>query len=495
MTKKGIVQFWNQMSLKRKLYTIILSMGGIMVIAILANIQIMYSFVGDVKILMDDNLSSYKFQEALGNEIQSFSDLMRDRSVSNDASFQEAVKQTKDVLNQLPFEYSQIGEERYAITWNIKNAYEQYQIKLENLLLMDLKEKNYIAELYKVYDMQNYLKEYTARLMKEVFDGGSTYYEDSILVLRRMPYIVVVSSMVALAIFIFITRVLTRDIIIVLSDLVKVSKSIEKNDFSVVDVAWNGQDEIGQLVYAFNKMKHSTRDYVRTLEEKRAIEEILYLQELEKTNLERKFSEAQLQLVKSQLNPHFLFNTLNMITRMAQIEEAKVTEEMLIALSNLLRYSLRTTSPFAPLNQELKVIRDYMYIQEKRFGKRISWEIEENTKNDMIELPVFLLQPLVENAVIHGISMKEVGGNIKVSIRQEEEQLFICVEDTGLGMSSERLNQIRSAIKKRSTNEKIGLGLGNIYQRITAYYEQGDVLVDSIEGEGTSIQIILGPRI
>jgi Predicted signal transduction protein with a C-terminal ATPase domain len=493
MVKKGLIQFWNQMSLKRKLYTIILSMGGIMIIAILANIQIMYSFVGDVKVLMDDNLSSYKFQEALGNEIQSFSDLMRDRTMNNNILFREASKQTQDILNQLPFKYSQIGDERYAITWNIKNAYEQYQVNLEKLLLMDLEEEDYITELYKIYDMQKYLKDYTIRLMKEVFDSGSTYYEESILVLRRMPYIVVVSSMVALAIFILLTRVLTKNIIMVLSNLVKASKSIEKNDFSVTDVEWTGQDEIGQLVYAFNKMKHSTKDYVRALEEKRAIEEVLYLQELEKTNLERKFSEAQLQLVKSQLNPHFLFNTLNMIARMAQIEEAKISEEMLIALSNLLRYSLRTTSPFAPLNQELKVIRDYMYIQEKRFGKRISWEIEEDISSDLIELPVFLLQPLVENAVIHGISMKEVGGNIRVCIRQEEEQLFICVEDTGLGMSCERLEQIRDAIKTRG--QKIGIGLGNIYQRITAYYEQGDVLVESVEGEGTSIKIILGKRI
>lgn len=126
--------------------------------------------------------------------------------------------------------------------------------------------------------------------------------------------------------------------------------------------------------------------------------------------VEQRFSFAQLQLLKSQLNPHFLFNTLNMITLMAQLEEAPVSEEMLVAMSNLLRYSLRTTEPFAPLNQELKIVEDYMYIQKKRFGERVSWDIDCNIKTDQIEVPVFLLQPLVENAVIHGISRKENGG-------------------------------------------------------------------------------------
>ena len=239
---------------------------------------------------------------------------------------------------------------------------------------------------------------------------------------------------------------------------------------------WGGTDEIGRLVSAFNKMKHATKDYVIATEEKRQMEETLYRHELERAELEKRFSMAQLQLIKSQLNPHFLFNTLNMMTRMAQMEEAPVTEEMLVAIGNLLRYSLRTSSAFEPLEQELKVVKDYMYIHQMRFGDRFRWEISCDRALYQEEVPVFMLQPLVENAVIHGISEKENGGSIHIKIKKNGDILWISVEDTGNGMSREKLASIRHAMETKGTG--LGIGLGNIYRRISAYYEYGKVSID-----------------
>lgn len=227
-------------------------------------------------------------------------------------------------------------------------------------------------------------------------------------------------------------------------------------------------------------MKNSIGSYEQVLEEKRILEEKLFQKELE--------------LLKSQLNPHFLFNTLNITRRMAQMEEAMVTEEMLLAISALLRYSLRTSEPFTSLDRELKIVKDYMYIQEKRFGSRISWEIDCQADEKQVEVPVFLLQPLVENAVIHGISMKEDGGKIKIWIRQEDELLHISVEDSGMGMKKEKLQQLQNAIEQNSWEAGSGLGLGNLYRRISAYYEQGDLLLDSKEEEGTTVRLNLGRR-
>lgn len=492
MLKKRLISFWNELSLKTKLYMIMISVGVLMTVAILVNASVIYGFIGDVKVLMDDNLSSYKFQEALKQEADDFEKLIRNNTSENEKKFVQSCEVTQKNLRAIPYDYRLTGEARYAITWNIKNSYEEYKKQRDKVLFMRSNETGYIKELYKTYQMQDYIQDYAARLMKEVLDGGNIYYEERVVFLKRFPYVICISGLLALTLFFYLTGMLTKNIITVLSDLVHASKGIEKNDFTVRDVKWEGKDEVGQLVYAFNKMKHSMQDYVHTLEEKREVEEKLHKQELEQTKLEQRFSEAQLQLIKSQLNPHFLFNTLNMIFRMTQIEEAPTSQEMLRVLSNLLRYSLRTTAPFAPLNQELRIVEDYMYIQEKRFGDRISWKIECDVQTQMIELPVFLLQPLVENAVIHGISMKEDGGSIKIAIKQNMEQLYIEVSDTGLGMKLEKLEQIRSAIKQRGKG--VGIGLGNIYRRISAYYEHGEVQVDSRENEGTRIQIILGRR-
>jgi sensor histidine kinase YesM len=340
--------------------------------------------------------------------------------------------------------------------------------------------------------MQKYLDTYATRLTKIVLMVGNDYYEVQVSALKRMPYLLVAISLMAFVVLIILLRFITGSIVKTVVQLANVSGRIERNDFSSPDVHWDGNDEIGQLVSAFNKMKSSTENYVIATEEKRQVEEKLYRHELERTELEKRFSMAQLQLIKSQLNPHFLFNTLNMMTRMAQMEDAPVTEEMLVAVGNLLRYSLRTSNTFEPLEQELKVVRDYMYIQQMRFKDRFRWEINCDRVLYSEEVPVFLLQPLVENAVIHGISEKESGGEIHINIKKSGENLWISIMDTGKGMDPERLHAIRNAMETKGTG--LGMGLGNIYRRISAYYEYGKVTINSTENVGTVVEIEFGQK-
>jgi len=174
------------------------------------------------------------------------------------------------------------------------------------------------------------------------------------------------------------------------------------------------------------------------------------------------------------------------------MEEAPVTEEMLVSIGNLLRYSLRTANAFEPLEQELKVARDYMYIQKMRFGDRLTWNIDCEEDLYKEEVPVFILQPLLENAVIHGISEKENGGSIFISIRKQKELLHILVSDTGRGMDPVKLAGIRNAIE--TEGKGLGIGLGNIYRRISSYYEYGKVTIDSTLDQGTEVIIVFGGK-
>lgn len=492
MVKRRLTDSWYGLSLKRKLYVLMISVTTFMAAAILLNIKVSYVFIDDVRQLMDDNLASYKFQESFGVEADVFADLVRDWSAENEQRFLTASRTTQETMDKMPYNYSKIGEDRYAITWSIRNSYAEYQKQRDKTIALKGSGQGYIAELYKTYQMQNYLQTYANRLTKIVLDEGNDYYGMKAQSLQQMPYILTIISCLSLGILFFLLRTMMGSIVNIVLKLVEVTVGIEKNNFSVPDVSWKGQDEIGQLVSSFNKMKHGMRDYLLTLEEKRAIEEQLHQKELERANLEQRFSMAQLQLVKSQLNPHFLFNTLNMIARMAQMEEAPISTEMLVALSNLLRYSLRTTEAFAPLNQELKIVEDYMYIQEKRFGDRIQWTVDCQIQPEEVEVPVFLLQPLVENAVIHGISSKESGGHIEIKIQKEGGILKITVADDGVGMNEEKLQQIRSA--SRQSGSGLGIGLGNIHRRIAVYYEQGEVRIDSQEGAGTVVTMIFGDR-
>lgn len=135
----------------------------------------------------------------------------------------------------------------------------------------------------------------------------------------------------------------------------------------------------------------------------------------------------ELNLLKNQINPHFLFNTLNIIAGMANLEGAQTTEEMIRALGSLFRYNLKTPEEKVYLEQELKVISDYMFLQKMRFGDRITYQIDCQTDAEAVMIPTFTFQPLVENAIIHGLVSKEEGGRILIRIRERNGMIRMTV--------------------------------------------------------------------
>ena len=130
-----------------------------------------------------------------------------------------------------------------------------------------------------------------------------------------------------------------------------------------------------------------------------------------------------------------------------------------------------------------------MYIQQMRFGDRIHFEIECDVDEEEVKIPTFILQPLVENAVIHGLSKKEEGGNIHIRIWENGEDLEISVKDTGMGMSKEKLEEVRARMEEDYAHSNIGLG--NIYRRIKLIHPGSEMNMKSIEGIGTEINITI----
>ena len=213
----------------------------------------------------------------------------------------------------------------------------------------------------------------------------------------------------------------------------------------------------------------------------------------EKKRNRRQLEAVRLQLLKNQINPHFLFNTLNMIAGTAQIEDAAATEKMIQALSRLFRYNLKSTASVMPLERELKVVQDYMYLQQMRFGKRVQYETGCDPETMEILVPSFMLQPLVENAVKHGISARSKGGRIVVRTWKQGQRLWISVADTGEGIDEDKLEKIKRALKE-GDGSGVGIGLGNIARRLKAMYEDGEVRIESRKGCATVVQLAFTPE-
>lgn len=175
--------------------------------------------------------------------------------------------------------------------------------------------------------------------------------------------------------------------------------------------------------------------------------------------LEKRLSQAQLKALQMQMEPHFLFNTLNAVTSLVELKRNKEASETLAHLNTILRKTLQRSAPEKiPFAQELQVVESYLAIQQVRFADRLSVKIE--TTPDALEglVPCFLLQPIIENAILHGISRLEGEGLLETSVERVGDKLRLCVRDNGPGLSC------------ASSNAGHGIGMRNTQERLSYFY-------------------------
>jgi two-component system, LytTR family, sensor kinase len=186
----------------------------------------------------------------------------------------------------------------------------------------------------------------------------------------------------------------------------------------------------------------------------------------EKQKFEEKAEKAELKTLGAQINPHFLFNTLNSITRMAFLENSPNTEEMIYCLSDLLRYNIKQNEEFPTIDSELQNIKRYLFIQCIRYKDRIKYSIDVPDESLGFRIPSMILQPIVENAIIHGLEPKIEGGTIYISGEVKNNNLKIIVKDTGVGISSKKIREIHST----DTKPHMGLGFHGSHHRLNTYF-------------------------
>jgi sensor histidine kinase YesM len=480
---------WLTTSLRRKLgiYTavVVLVMG----LSAAFNINLMNYALDSFSYIMRDNARCHDFQTAIDAEAEAFENYARTRNKENHDDYVAAKQYTRRSLGLLPESYHVTGSERYARIWNIKNAYETYSKAQEVVLDLDTDDPDFVPKLYEVYTMQDYLQSYARRLLQMTMLAGDEQYQTSTTFYQNAPYLIVLFSMVMILLSVIVTRQLSKAWLDPLGKLVMSTKKIAVNDYSGEDVVVENRDEMGEMVQAFNKMKHATKGYIDSLMDNYEMSEKLHEEEMERIQTEKRLEDARMELLKSQINPHFLFNTLNTISCMAKLEDAEVTDHMITSMSNLFRYNLKTQEQIVPLFQELKVVEDYIYIQKMRFGSRIGFRSDISVDDTHTTIPAFTLQPLVENAFIHGLSKKEQGGTIVLRVWKNDGVLTVSVSDTGLGMTQERRKELLEALNESSSTARIGIGLGNICKRIHSLYPGSEMQIYSREGCGTAIQI------
>ena len=472
MEKSGV-------SLEKKVKRIAVCAGAVVFFSIGANLAVSWFGLGSFGSILEQNAGSLAFWSAMEEERLAFARYVGTALPEERERFEQSRMETRRRLEELPVDYRETGSERYARTWSIRNMYENYETELEVLEETDREDPEYVNRLYRIYRVQNYLKDKAGQLEQMTMEDGSERYEKHRFLFAVLPAASILWGIAALWMVKRLNGSVRRNIVEPVVMLAGQADRIRKNDFSGPELTAEGEDEISRLIRSFNKMKQATRGYIEALKEK--------------NETERQLEAVRLQLLKNQINPHFLFNTLNMIAGTAQIEDAAATEKMIQALSRLFRYNLKSTASVMPLERELKVVQDYMYLQQMRFGKRVQYETGCDPETMEILVPSFMLQPLVENAVKHGISARSKGGRIVVRTWKQGQRLWISVADTGEGIDEDKLEKIKRALKE-GDGSGVGIGLGNIARRLKAMYEDGEVRIESRKGCATVVQLAFTPE-
>ena len=466
-------------SLEKKVKRIAACAGAVVFFSMSANLLITWFGLGGFGAILESNAESLAFWSAIDAESLAFEHYVSTSMPEDRKRFLETRENTQACLEALPFDYQKVGEERYAWIWSIRNMYDTYEKELEIFEHTERQEPEYVERLYRIYRVQTHMKDRAGQLEQMTVKDGNEEYEKNRFLFSMLPAVGILWGAGVLWMVWQLSRTVRRKIVEPVVMLAGEAERIGKNDFSGPELKETGEDEIGLLIRSFNKMKAATKGYIEALKENH--------------EKERQLEAVRLQMLKSQINPHFLFNTLNMIAGTAQIEDAAATEKMIHALSRLFRYNLKSAASVMPLERELRVVQDYMYLQQMRFGKRIQYFTDCSPETLEILVPSFMLQPLVENAVKHGLSTRSKGGKILVRSWKDKQRLWISVADTGEGMESEKLEAIKRALTE-GDEQGTGIGVGNIYRRIHTMYRDGEMFLYSRRGCGTVVQLVFTPE-
>lgn len=242
-----------------------------------------------------------------------------------------------------------------------------------------------------------------------------------------------------------------------------------------------GSDEVAQIYQEVERMAADIQSLTtKVVDEK-----------VQKEKLHTKQKEVEFKMLASQINPHFLYNTLETIRMKAKINKEPEIEELVKMLAKIMRRNMQVGNQMVTLKSEIELIENYFVIQNYRFGDRIHTEvtIDENVNMNGMVIPL-IMQPFAENAFIHGLESKDADGILAVHIMQTENIVTIEIADNGVGMSCYKLGNIRRNLREGKSVDKTHIGISNVNQRIRILYgEEYGVSIVSKEGQGTCVTI------
>lgn len=293
---------------------------------------------------------------------------------------------------------------------------------------------------------------------------------------KRLALIIVLIYSVSIAICATVAAVISLQVSRPVSQLKTAMLKVEEGDFSR-QASVSGQTEIVSLAHSFNAMTGKIRELMARL-----------------VSQQREKRKMELQVLQNQINPHFLYNTLDSIVWLAEHDRNKDVITTVVALAHFFRIGISKGETFIPVGNEISHVRNYLTIQSIRYVNKFTYDIQVDSRLLGYRVMKLVLQPIVENAIYHGIG-DEDDGKIKITGTIENGYMVFRVWNSGYGISEEKIREMYETM--RGNPEKPSVGIRNVYQRLKLYYgDEAEVIITSIQDETTtvSLRIPLEPK-
>lgn len=280
---------------------------------------------------------------------------------------------------------------------------------------------------------------------------------------------------------------LFRQLLVSVEKLTGAATQIKNQNFGSPDIENDQYEELNVVVQTFNDMKHTIRDMIEEINRNFEIREKLSEQLLENERQQRRLAESKMKELQMQINPHFLFNTLSLVIRSVQLGEKETSITLIKAISKILRSSIETHALAIPLDDEIELLESYIYIQKVHCKGRIAIQLDvrKSYANDDVMVPPLIIQPLVENAIKHGLENVVADGRVSIAIVEKPEYILVTVTDNGCGLSDEVLENLKRHVATKS------IGLLNVMERLQLTYHREDVMQVESGSQGTKITLFL----
>lgn len=485
-----ILKKWKYLTLQQKLTALFVLTAVIILTVNLYMYAITNEMAGRVEEVYTSNVSLNDLSGALDYVQGSMEEYLNTKSSDAMEEYYRSEQDYRGLMEKLNVQVTDNG-----ILLTEKNIYGLSESYLDLAAeIIQAKRGRNVEKYGKLYEEADTLYEeihtFIYSLNNEQFKDNSRNYQILMNSLRYMEMVSVGVLLLVLLGNISLIVVSTRSVTQPLHRLAEAADEVANGNFEIGQIPVQSMDEVGIVTGAFNQMVESIRNYIEQLRLTMERENQLKERDL---MMQSHLKDAQLKYLQAQINPHFLFNTLNAGAQLAMMEDAGRTGQFLENVAEFFRYNVRKDDEDATLREEIHLVDNYVYILNVRFSGDILFTKDIDESLLEVRVPSMILQPLVENSFNYGIRNIDWEGRIELSVYQKDENICISIWDNGAGMEKERIAQVLAgkAGETDLRSNSNGVGMKNVMERLRLYFHDRAKLEIFSEGKNTGTEVLI----